>query len=166
MMKLKKIIISRTDSIGDVILTLPVAGVLKEYDPDIKIFFLGKSYTKDVVNTSEYIDYFINWDEIQSLDHEGQIRKFAETGVDAIIHVFPVKKIAQLAKKAKIPVRVGATGRLYHYFTCNKLVPFSRKRSSLHEAQLNLKLIEFLTKKIIIISMKSLITMAFIKLRL
>ncbi len=37
------IIISRTDSIGDVVLTLPVAAVLKKYFPEIKIGFMGKA---------------------------------------------------------------------------------------------------------------------------
>ena len=36
----KKIIISRTDAIGDVILTLPICGILKMYYPDCKIVFL------------------------------------------------------------------------------------------------------------------------------
>ena len=147
MMKIKKIIISRTDSIGDVILTLPVAGVLKKHHPEIKIYFLGKSYTKDIADASDNIDHFINWDEIQKLEPKKQIQKITEIGADAIVHIFPVMEIAYLAKKAKIPVRIGTTGRVFHYFTCNKLVPLSRRRSNLHEAQLNLKLIEFLTKK-------------------
>jgi len=146
-MKINKIIISRTDSIGDVILTLPVAGVLKKYYPEIEIYFLGKSYTKEVAVTSWHIDHFINWDEIKELEPKDQIHKIAEIGADAIIHVFPVKEIASLAKKANIPVRIGTTGRLFHYLNCNKLVPISRRRSNLHEAQLNLKLVEPITEK-------------------
>ena len=33
----KKIVISRTDSIGDVALTLPLAGILKSKYPDVRI---------------------------------------------------------------------------------------------------------------------------------
>lgn len=141
-MDFNKIIISRTDSIGDVILTLPVAGVLKEKFPDSEIIFLGKNYTRDIVEASSHINQFMNWDEIQKCDPSEQIEKFKEIHADAIIHIFPVSEIAHLAKKANITNRIGATGRLYHYFTCNKLVPISRKRSELHEAQLNLKLLK------------------------
>ena len=148
MTSINKIILSRTDSIGDVILTLPMAGVLKKANPDIEIVFLGKKYTRDIVGTSVHIDSFLDWDEIRELSEPEQIRFLKEINADAIAHVFPVKEIAHLAKKANIPLRIGTTGRLYHISTCNKLIPISRKRSDLHESQLNLKLIRhFITKK-------------------
>ncbi len=146
-MKVNKIIISRTDSIGDVVLTLPVAGVLKKYNPKCEIYFLGKSYTRDIVSASENVDHFINWDKIKDLDSKNQIQEFEAIKADIIVHVFPVKEIAVLARKAKIPFRIGTTGRLYHYLNCNKLVPLSRKRSPLHESQLNLMLIKPLLEK-------------------
>ena len=46
-----------------------------------------------------------------------------------------------MAKQLKIPLRIGTTNRLYHWVTCNELVKLSRKKSDLHEAQLNLKLL-------------------------
>ncbi len=61
---------------------------------------------------------------------------------DAIVHVLPVHAIAFRAKKLKIPLRIGTTNRIYHWLTCNKLVKLSRKNSALHEAQLNIKLLE------------------------
>ncbi|MEZ5198599.1 MAG: glycosyltransferase family 9 protein [Bacteroidales bacterium] len=140
MMSLKRIILSRTDSIGDVILTLPLAGILKKKMPEAEIYFLGRTYTRDVVETSKNVDYFIDWNEISKLTPEEQESRIETLKADVIIHVFPVKEIAFLAKKANIPLRIGATGRWYHYFACNKLVPLSRRNSGLHEAQLNLKL--------------------------
>ena len=58
-MTYQKIIISRTDSIGDVILTLPLAGYLKQCFPQTKIVFFGKSYTKAVVDACKYVDEII-----------------------------------------------------------------------------------------------------------
>ena len=147
-MDLNRIIISRTDSIGDVILTLPIAGVLKENFPSLKVFFLGKDYTRDIVESSMHIDQFLNWDEIQNFDFEKQLETFNAIEANVIIHVFPVAQIAYLAKKTNIPVRIGTTGRLYHYFTCNKLVPISRRNSELHEAELNLKLLKPILKNV------------------
>ena len=60
----ENIIISRIDGIGDVVLTLPVAGLLKKLKPNSKIFFLGRSYTKAIIDSCEHIDVFLNWDEI------------------------------------------------------------------------------------------------------
>src|SRR5664280_1350728 len=61
---------------------------------------------------------------------------------DVIIHVYPVKEIQKLAKAAKIPLRIGTSHRWYSWLYCNKLIHYSRKNSNLHEAQLNLKLLE------------------------
>lgn len=141
-MEFKKIIISRTDSIGDVVLTLPVAGVLKKLHPDCKIIFLGNSYTREIVNISINIDEFADWDEIKKLDKKNIISSIKQIKADAILHVFPDRLIAEVAKKAQIPHRFGTTGRLYHWNTCNKLIRLSRRHSPFHEAQLNLKLIK------------------------
>jgi len=147
-MDLTRIILSRTDSIGDVILTLPVAGVLKKKFPKVEILFLGRNYTRDIAEVSTYIDKFIDWDEIQKCNPSEQITRLKEFQADVIVHVFPVAEIAYLAKKANIPIRIGTTGRLYHYFTCNKLVPISRKKSEFHEAELNLKLLAPILKNV------------------
>jgi len=136
-----KIIISRTDSIGDVALTLPMAGILKKKMPDCEIIFLGRNYTRDIVALSEHIDRFISYDDVLKLKQKEQIKVLKELNASHIIHVFPVKEIAYLAKKAAIPKRIGTTNRLWHWFTCNIKLAFSRKKSNLHEAQLNCKLL-------------------------
>ncbi len=130
------IIISRTDSIGDVVLTLPVAAILKKKFPGMKICFMGKRYTKPVIEACKYVDEFIDAEDLLN-------KKITVAGEDpqAIIHVFPLPAIAKRAKQLRIPLRIGTTNRLYHWFNCNKLVKLSRKNSSLHEAQLNLALL-------------------------
>jgi len=134
-------IISRTDSIGDVMLTLPVAAVLKKEFPGCRVLFLGKAYTAQVIRCCENVDQFLDWDEICSLPAEKQISFMKEKGADVIIHAYPRSAIANLAKKAGIHMRIGASGRLYHWFTCNGIVLLTRRRSNLHEAQLNIKLL-------------------------
>lgn len=130
------IIISRTDSIGDVVLTLPVANILKTYFPQMKIGFMGKSYTKPVIAACTSIDEFIDVNDFLN----GHVTVAGEKP-EAILHVLPVAAIAKRAKQLKIPLRIGTTNRLYHWLTCNKLIKLSRKNSPLHEAQLNIKLL-------------------------
>ena len=62
-----KIILSRTDNLGDVILTLPMAGVLKQHFPGVHIVFLGKSYTRPLIDACEFVDEFLNWDELKQM---------------------------------------------------------------------------------------------------
>jgi heptosyltransferase III len=134
-------IISRTDSIGDVLLTLPVAAVLKKEFPGCSVLFLGKAYTAEVISCCENVDQFLDWDEISRLSQEQQAALIKQTGAEVFIHAFPRTAIAHLAKRAGIGLRIGASGRLYHWFTCNGIVPLTRRRSDLHEAQLNIKLL-------------------------
>jgi heptosyltransferase III len=139
-----RILLSRTDSIGDVVLTLPMAGLIKKHLPHATIYFLDRTYTKDVVSLSEHIDGFVNYDDIEKQTELHQIEAISKLQMDVIIHVFPNKQIASLAKKSGIGLRVGTTNRLFHWNTCNKLVRLSRKNSNLHESQLNMRLLEFL----------------------
>src|SRR5579872_7370078 len=134
-------IISRTDAIGDVVLTLPVAGVLRSLYPRSRILFLGRAYTEAVIRACEHVDDFLDWDKWNGMPEDEAVRAMAATGANTIIHVFPKKTIARLAKRARIPLRIGTTNRLYHWFTCNRLVKLSRKHSPFHEAQLNLRLL-------------------------
>lgn len=138
----KKIILSRTDNIGDVVLTLPMAGVLKNLHPDYKIFFLGKRYIKSIIDCCEYIDGFIDWDEVKTLEIHKEVEELRSIRADVIIHVFPDKQISRLAKSANIPLRIGTSHRWFHWLWCNKLINLGRKNSPFHEALLNLKLLQ------------------------
>lgn len=140
-----RILLSRTDSIGDVILTLPMAGVLKANFPDCQILFLGRTYTKSIIELSEHVDGFVNYDEILKRDKKAQIEFIKDLNLDIFIHVFPVKEIAKLAKAAGVPRRAGTRNRLWHWLTCSDLIKLSRKNSELHESQLNMKLLSFLS---------------------
>jgi heptosyltransferase III len=137
-----KIIISRTDNIGDVVLTLPLARFLKEKYPEAEILFLGKRYIKPLIDCCENIDQFIDWDTLLAMAEDESVKALKEIGAEVIIHVFPRPEIAKMAYKAGIKYRIGTSHRLYNWRYCNNRVDFTRKNSPLHEAQLNFKLAE------------------------
>ncbi len=122
-------------------LTLPMLVWLKKAYPDVKLIYLGSGYTKPVVDCFAVVDQFVDWKEVESLPSAERVSIFRELNADAIIHVFPVKEIATLAKKAKIAMRVGTSHRSFHLLTCNNRVNFTRQRSDLHESQLNFELL-------------------------
>ncbi len=137
----KRIIISRTDSIGDVMLTLPLCAWIKENFPTCTIIFLGKGYTKSVVNAFDLVDEFVDWKTFENQPKVEQTACFRDLNADAIVHVFPNRDIASLAKKVRIPARIGTSHRSFHLLTCTHRPSFTRKRSELHEAQLNHELL-------------------------
>ena len=137
MKNLQSIIISRTDNLGDVVVTLPLAGYIKSILPETKVYFLGKSYTRSVIEASRFVDQFIDKEDV--LQNPMILGKL---NADAIIFVLPDKAMAQAATKAAIPIKVGTSHKVYHWLYCNKRVGFSRRKSDLHEAQLNFKLLK------------------------
>jgi ADP-heptose:LPS heptosyltransferase len=138
----KTIVISRIDSIGDVILTLPLCAWIKEKYPTTKIIFLGQKYTQPILECFDAIDEIYFWDEIVAQPEQGIILTIKSWNADVFVHVFPNKRIAKLVRKAKIPIRIGTSHRAYHLLTCNVRPNFTRKKSDLHEAQLNFKLLQ------------------------
>lgn len=137
--KLSRIIVSRTDSIGDVALTLPLCLWLKSNVPEATLVYLCKSYTKDFVQCFEPVDELLLLEDLENSD---QNTRNALLQCDLILHVFPNKKIASWAKHAGIPHRIGTSHRWFHWLNCNIRVSFTRKKSPLHEAQLNFNLLK------------------------
>ena len=135
---LQKILISRTDAIGDVCLTLPVCVALKQQFPAAQLVYLCRSYTKAVVACFEPVDEILVYEELEAQSSEERSKRL--NGFTAVLHLFPNKNVAAWCKQARIPLRVGTSHRLHHWWTCNLLPTFSRKRSNLHEAQLNFHL--------------------------
>ena len=133
----RRLVISRTDNLGDVILTLPLAGYLKSIMPDLRITFIGKKYTQPVISRCVFVDQFLDREEIIKNPHQ-----LAMVRADTIIFVYPDKELARIAKQVHIRRRVSTAHRWYNWLYCNHLVDFSRLHSNLHESQLNFKLLK------------------------
>ncbi|MFN5442512.1 MAG: glycosyltransferase family 9 protein, partial [Flavobacteriia bacterium] len=139
MPEFRNILISRTDAIGDVCLTLPACQAIKSAFPDSDLTYLCSAYTKAVVSCFEPISDILILEHLEQAteaERNTQLSKF-----DVVIHLFPNRMVAQWCKQANIPMRIGTAHRFFHLWTCNFRPRFTRKRSELHEAQLNFKLL-------------------------
>jgi heptosyltransferase-3 len=132
----KRVIISRTDNLGDVILTLPLLGYLKSEIPEIKIFFIGKKYTQPIIDHCIFVDQFIDKEEIIKDPH-----LLSRLEADSIVFIYPDKQLASIARKQGIRNRVATSHRWFNWLYCNYIIDFSRLRSNQHESQLNFKLL-------------------------
>lgn len=140
----RAILISRTDKIGDVVLTLPLAGYLKQKFPQVRIVFLAQKYTEPVVRASTQIDDVWVWDDIRNLGFAETCDLIESARIDTILHVFPRPEIAWWAWRMRIRRRMGTSHRWYHWLTCNRMFSLARKNSNLHESQLNLEFVRAL----------------------
>lgn len=136
------ILVCRPDAVGDVVLTMPLCGIIKEHYPGSKISLLGRTYTKEVASCCQHIDGFINIDEWNNKNQSEISIVLKDAGIDTVLLLPANKHLALIMRNAGISLRVGTANRLFHWFLCNKLVPLSRRSSTLHEAQLHLKLLK------------------------
>ncbi|MGS0740693.1 glycosyltransferase family 9 protein [Glaciimonas sp. GG7] len=128
------ILICRTDNIGDVILTLPIAARIKQQYPSIKISFLCRAYAASVVRHCSSVDEVIEVEDILS----DAAAYFAQSDIDTIIFSQPDQHLARAAFKARIPNRIGnSRHKLYQLLYCNRRVRFKKGNSEHHEAQFN-----------------------------
>ena len=131
-----RILICRTDNIGDVVLTLPLAGYLKQRWPGATVDFLCRRYAAPVVEQCGNVDHVLTFDK-----GDDAARIFAGGAYDIVIFAYPDRALASAARRARVAQRVGTSHRLYHLINCNRLAHFNRSKSRLHEAQLNFELL-------------------------
>ncbi len=141
MREIHRILVIRTDRIGDVVLSLPVVTALRRRYP--------KSHLAILVHPDVYqvVEKFPDLDKIHiDKENEKSIRGFfslikmmRQEEFDAAILLHPTLRLAWAVQFARIPIRVGTGYRIYS-FLFNKRVFEHRKNSRRHEAEYNLRL--------------------------
>jgi len=121
-------------ALGDVVASLPIAGIIKKELPHLKICFIGSPYARPVIECCEHIDTFIPADEV--IKDPSMLRS---KGVDIFLNPFPHAELATAASLAAVPIRVGNLRRRKIIKFCNRFVCYSRRRSGRHEIELNLE---------------------------
>jgi lipopolysaccharide heptosyltransferase III len=138
----RNILIVRTDRIGDVILSLPLAEIIKRHYPTCKVSFLIREYTKDILFNYPFIDEVIMLKEengeVLIKENKASLKKF---NFDFSIVVYPTFKIAWLIYLADIPFRIG-TGYRWYSFLFNKKIYVHRKYAEKHELEFNVELLK------------------------
>lgn len=140
----KRILYIRTDRIGDVILTTPAVGVLKNNYPDVHITFLAREYTRPLLAQHPQIDEIITYQpEGKHKGFFGHLRlaKELKTGAyDAAILFYPRPTLAMAAWLAGIPQRIGVGYRWYSPLINHRFYEH-RKKGNKHELTHNLTLL-------------------------
>jgi len=138
------ILIVRNDRIGDVILTLPIAGILKNKFPESKITFLVRDYTKDLVIKHPLIDNVIVLKEAKGkvLISEN-IKKISEQKFDTCIFMYPTFTLALIIFLGGIKNRIGSGYRWYSFLFNNRIFQH-RKYAEMHELEFNVNLLRSL----------------------
>lgn len=141
----KRILICRTDRIGDVILTLPVLTNLRLQYKDARIDFFGTVYSRKILEDNPYLDFFISYEPEGR--HKGLkglfqlVKELRCNKYDTVLHVFPRFKVSLAAFLAGVAFRVGVSSKWYS-FLYNKKLSLHRSRVEKHELEYNLELLK------------------------
>ncbi len=136
----KNILIVRTDRIGDVVLSLPLAAILKKHFPECKVSFLLREYTKPLAVNNPNIDEVITLIEENGKPSVRENVQLLKNRFDVCIVAYPTYPIALILFLSNIKTRIG-TGFRWYSFLFNKKNYEHRKYSEHHELEYNVHLL-------------------------
>jgi len=134
---MNKILIVRTDRLGDVLLTTPVSRALKDAFPNARITWLVRSYAAPLLKDNPDVDQVLVdrggslKDLVQQIKHE----KF-----DVAIIAYPRWRVVWALWRAGVPMRIGPASKWYSIFFTHKIWQH-RSEGKKHEADYNLELL-------------------------
>ncbi|HEY6438242.1 MAG TPA: glycosyltransferase family 9 protein [Ignavibacteriaceae bacterium] len=137
----KNILIVRTDRIGDVVLSIPLAEIVKKKYPDSNITYFIRKYTRELLDGNPFIDDVIIADEFDGIIlFNENLKKVRSGNYDACIVANPTLKITLMMYLAGIKSRIG-TGYRWYSILLNKKVFEHRKFGDKHELEYNINLL-------------------------
>jgi len=143
-MKYNKILIIRTDRIGDVILSTPAIQAAREANTSSHIAFMTRPYTKDIVLGNPYLDEVIVYDKDGA--HRSIIAtiKFAlslrSKKFDLALILHSTNRTNLIAFLAGIPKRIGYQ-RKCRWFLTDRL-PYLKSQGLKHEMEYTLDILK------------------------
>ena len=141
-----RILISRTDRLGDLILALPLVETIKMRYPECPVDVLASLYASPILENNDRIDNIVRVLNAQLVSNK-RYRKEVLNGIaqqeyKVVVVLYPDRQISRLFYKAGIPNRVGTAGRFHSVFF-NHHVFHSRRSNKKHESEYNLDFLEF-----------------------
>jgi heptosyltransferase-3 len=121
------------------ILTLPMASVIRKHLPETKIVFGVRHYTRPIVESSEDVDLIVTIDPDSSASEIAKVIR--EVNADALFIPSPRFRIVLAAFLSRTPVRVG-TGYRWYSFLFNRKLYDHRKTAEYNEAEYNIRMLQ------------------------
>ena len=129
-----RILVCRTDVLGDNICSLPVADDLKTAWPDCRITWLTQSRVVPLVRLDRNVDEVLEWD---GQTDPSPLLPMLSGRFDAVVVLHPKPKrwslLAALLRQAGIPIRVGTGRRWWGLLLYTHRMWESRHRGGIHE---------------------------------
>jgi heptosyltransferase-3 len=138
MADINKVLVVRTDRIGDVLLTTPVSTALRQLFPQAKIAWLVRPYTAPLLEHNPDIDQIL----VDYGESSGALANMIKNErFDVAIVAYPRWRIVWALWRAGVPVRIGPANKPYTILLTKRIWQH-RSEGKKHEADYNLELLE------------------------
>ncbi|MFQ5452733.1 MAG: glycosyltransferase family 9 protein, partial [Candidatus Zixiibacteriota bacterium] len=141
-----RILISRTDRLGDLVLSLPFIETLKIRYPNCRIDVITSLYASPILDNNKRICKILRVQNnlllTNNLYKKDLLQKIKKENYKIVIVLYPERKISRLFYQAEIPTRIGTAGR-FHSIFYNTHIYHSRKKNIKHEYNYNLDFLKF-----------------------
>jgi ADP-heptose:LPS heptosyltransferase len=141
-----RILVSRTDRLGDLILALPFVETLSQRYPECEVDVLASLYASPILEGNPCIERILRVQNDQlrlSKAYEKDfVRRLTSGGYKAVVVLLPERRVSYLFHKTAIPIRIGTAGR-FHSFLFNYHLLHSRKANKKHESEYNMEFLRF-----------------------
>jgi heptosyltransferase-2 len=142
----KRILIVRTDRIGDVLLSTPVIKALRENYPHAYIAMMVSPYAKDIVEGNPYLDDIIIYDKDGKHKSWARSIKFSQRlkkkRFDLAVILHPTNRVHLVTFFAAIPRRIGYDRKLG--FLLTDRIKHTKQWGEKHELEYSLDLLRYL----------------------
>ncbi|MFH1846388.1 MAG: lipopolysaccharide heptosyltransferase II [Candidatus Omnitrophota bacterium] len=140
----KRILITRTDRLGDVVLSTPAIRVIRKKYPDAYIAFMVRPENRDVVANNPYLDDVILYDKYGRQKSFWDTISFARTlkqkKYDIAIALHPTNRVHIMFFLAGIKDRIGYDNKMG--WLLNKKVPHYKQQGNKHEVEYSFDLLK------------------------
>lgn len=134
-----KIVVSRADRAGDLILSTPMFREIRTSFPQARIIAHVRKYTASILRLCPWIDEVIVDEDFPTI--LALSKKLSLLAPERIIIAHPSRKIISAAFLARIPIRTGRASNLWQFMLNDRRVQ-KRSRNEMHEFQYNLHLLD------------------------
>jgi ADP-heptose:LPS heptosyltransferase len=131
------VLIVRSDGMGDVILSIPVASQLRQLVPGVTVGFLTSPAVAPILDRHPDVDYVrtVRWTDSLSV-----LRAAFSGGVDAAVFLKPFRYLMWAAFVERVPIRI-ATGFRWYSLLANRHIYDHRSEFLKHESEYNVEML-------------------------
>ena len=144
---MQKILITRSDRLGEFLLSLPAIKLIKEQFPESTVYLLAQPENIELIRRVRFIDKFIDYKTESFSGFKGSLRLAAilkQEKINCFIALNPRKEFHLAAYLAGVPLRVGYARKWG--WCLNKKIKDKKHLANKHEAEYNLELARLICK--------------------